>query len=687
MTTPQEQESGGWQALQEQMERGDSRFVEILRRNHDAAFLGELAGRWYELAGQSPVARRLLLEYLEGPLNAYRHEALVKRLFKRAEAAGDDEVMARFLVALDRSLRRVRRRRIQQQHSLAKDAEQAQALIRQWLAEGYERADFWVYENQYRVYGWWTETFITTPARTTLPKGGFGSRDRDNRTDRQPLWDRIIAAFRTDSTDPDSTDLRPEDTLSEAQQKRLAPLRLFSVPTRHYLRRRAWRYFRRLGRSAPERYVAAIVPALLRYEDADVADGLALLDNWGLVHALFHYSQAIEARPRGWRPAEGRSLAELKPTPIYEELWHNAPRALFDLLQQARCRTVRRWALQMLTRHADTDAARAAIGLDDILSLLRHADDEVVAFGVGLLRSAQGLETIDADRWLSLASSANPAALEALAELMAARIRPDQVSRFTAARLAASRPIPLARLGLSWLRELSDPLARSQSNHREQSALVALLLDAQAEPLRGEILSWLRSALAEPNDPQSRSETILTFLDSRYADARTVGLAWFREDSHARNNVSLWQKLLESPYDDVRFALAAHLDTQLDRDGGQVPAESRTQAVDRSSAGSSRLLALDQELDADRMRLLWASVLLNIVRGGRTKPIVVRQAADRLGRHPEEADRLVPLLGVALRSLRDTERKAALAALVRLIDHHPGTATLVLDAFPEIQLV
>src|SRR5438270_10146970 len=37
---------------------------------------------------------------------AYRLEALVKRLFKLAEAAGDDELMARFLVGFDRSVRR-----------------------------------------------------------------------------------------------------------------------------------------------------------------------------------------------------------------------------------------------------------------------------------------------------------------------------------------------------------------------------------------------------------------------------------------------------------------------------------------------------------------------------------------------------------------------------------------------------
>src|SRR5262249_25440093 len=95
---------GDWLVLHELLERGDPEFVDRLRTIADADALGAFAERWY--ANSSPNARRLLLAYLERPLNAYRHEALVKRLFKRAEAAGDDAVMARFIVAFDRSIRR-----------------------------------------------------------------------------------------------------------------------------------------------------------------------------------------------------------------------------------------------------------------------------------------------------------------------------------------------------------------------------------------------------------------------------------------------------------------------------------------------------------------------------------------------------------------------------------------------------
>ncbi len=42
---------------------------------------------------------------------------------------------------------------------------------------------------------------------------------------------------------------------------------LFSYRTRYYLRRRAWRYFRRMGFATPDAYPAAIAAALRRYRD------------------------------------------------------------------------------------------------------------------------------------------------------------------------------------------------------------------------------------------------------------------------------------------------------------------------------------------------------------------------------------------------------------------------------------
>ena len=91
----------------------------------------------------------------------------------------------------------------------------------------------------------------------------------------------------------------------------------FTVHTRHYLRRRTWRYFRRLGFRDPKRYLAAVMEALVLYRDADVDSGVHLLDNWGLTHILFHNSPILRCKPHGWVLKDGEQIRDLKPTAAF----------------------------------------------------------------------------------------------------------------------------------------------------------------------------------------------------------------------------------------------------------------------------------------------------------------------------------------------------------------------------------
>ena len=129
---------GDWLLVHELLERGDPEFVDRLREIADADALGTFAERWY--TNPSSNARRLMLNYLERPLNAFRHEALVKRLFKHAEAAGDDAVMARFLVAFDRSIRRVIRKKYRHEHVVVENLAAAERQYAQWIAQGFDSA-------------------------------------------------------------------------------------------------------------------------------------------------------------------------------------------------------------------------------------------------------------------------------------------------------------------------------------------------------------------------------------------------------------------------------------------------------------------------------------------------------------------------------------------------------------------
>ena len=74
--------TGSWTLAMELFAQGDSRFVAELRSVQNAERLGDFAPTWF--TDSRPFARQALLGYLSQPLNCYRHEALVKRLFKLA---------------------------------------------------------------------------------------------------------------------------------------------------------------------------------------------------------------------------------------------------------------------------------------------------------------------------------------------------------------------------------------------------------------------------------------------------------------------------------------------------------------------------------------------------------------------------------------------------------------------------
>jgi hypothetical protein len=637
--------SGDWLILEELFDRGDPAFVESLRLMTDANALGAFASRWY--ADKRSSARRLLLDYLDRPLNTYRHEALVKRLFKLAETAGDDEVMARFLVAFDRSIRRVRRKRKHRVQMKVGSKREADQIVADWLRSGFDSAHAWGAPLVgYTAWGVWSEEVLTPPRNTAMPRGATqqfpgGFFGLPGTQFEVPDW---VVRLKLPLTAYKKTSI-PTDSI----RNRLEKFHLFSIATRAYLRRRAWRYFRRLGRDQPWRYVAAIVQALVLYKDADATDGLALLDNWGLIHALFHQSHVLVSKPTGWTLAEGQTLDELDPAPIYPDLWKAAPRTILGLLGHARCRPVRQWAIAIARREPSIGAS---ITLDELLALLHHDDPDVVSLAADLLRMSPHLAAIEPARWLSLAQTAGPASIEVLAELIQKHLAAGQVTFEQAASLARLRPIPLARLGLDWLKTKTPGVDNVQT--------LFSLLEALSDPVRPDLLRWTRHSLA--GLPDYRADWPLEFLDSPRADVRAEGLEWLRVDSRVYDDVAIWQRLMESPHDDVRFSLVADLEARHAR--GRID---------------------DRPLDPELLRLLWASVLLNIRRGGRSKPKAVQQVVGRLESRPEELARLLPLLSVALRSVRGPEWRVALTSVVGLVERKPETAQLVQSAFPELQ--
>src|SRR4029079_8312038 len=166
-----------------------------------------------------------------------------KRLFKGAERAGDDELMGVFLVAFDRCIRRKRKTVMRRKWDRLPTREEAEARQREWVNEGYESSDISTYSSgfgpnslsTFSVYAQKQEEVIVALANT-MPR----PKDRSYRNPRtgDKLW----------KSSPPIT-----DAYRERLEKRFI---LFSLPTRRYLRRRAWRYFRNLGRADGDRYRA-----------------------------------------------------------------------------------------------------------------------------------------------------------------------------------------------------------------------------------------------------------------------------------------------------------------------------------------------------------------------------------------------------------------------------------------------
>ena len=557
-------------------ERDD--FVELLRGVNSPTYLSSLADRWKR--DPRPWTRLQVLKYLESPLDRPGHQPIVKRLFKHFEAQRDDEVMAGFLVAFDRLVRR--RRRVQRTWNAAArqivEIEELFAPRDQILAK--------------KINGKWH-----TPS---MPKGG----------------------------------------------------RLFSYATRAYIRRRAWRYFRRRGFQQPAQYVAAIARSLTLYRDDDVASGENILDNWSLLQIAFGRSVALQFTPTRATLADGRSMSDLTAAPRFEKLWR-APEAattLLKLVEQARSRLVRVWAIQLLKR--DHAAALKSLTAEALVALLDHPDQDVAQFGASILDSADAVDSWPIETWLRLLQTRSATALATVCEVMSRRVSPERLSLAQCVELTCARPTPVAKLGLAWL-------AQREARTDGDREIIARLAGAKCEAVGKEIGQLAISICG--TQTHYRVESIVALFDSLNSEVRAACWDWLVPGSSGYHDPALWSRLLESPFDDVRIRLVRELDGRAGKDGPAVLAR--------------------QDLTP-----VWVSVLLSIHRGGRAKLRALRQIAEAMARQPERAATLIPVLTIAIRSVRGAEARAGLAALLAAVTAHPELESQLTNAIPELRL-
>lgn len=583
--------------VDESFATADDRFVELVRQVESAPYLAGLADRWKK--DPRPWARQQILNYLALPLDRPGHHPLVKRLFKQAEANRDDELMAVFMVAFDRLVRRKRRMRYHWDFS-TRQSSQVEELFQ--------------------------------PRNQIMPQKG---KNAGGAAVNPFTGARVFVPSRPD--------------------RRFGGV-LFSYTTRGYLRRRVWRYFRRMGFQRPGEYTARVAAALASYIDDDFAKGENILDNWSLMHACFLHSSVLSFGRRRVELAEGKSLASLAATPQFEKQWAKAESAvvLLKLLLQARSRLVRVWTIQLLKRHHA--ASLQALSAEQLLELLDHDDQDVQQFAAGLLESLAAIDTWPIETWLRLLETRNMTALSTICQAMERRVRPERLDLAQCVALACARATPVARLGLAWLAARKMEVARDRETIRG-------LAQAQCTAVGTEVAKLALEWLGMPET--YRPDDVVQFFDSLNEQVRSGAWNWLVPGSPGYGDAELWSRLLESPYDDVRLKLIDELDKRSRKSG--------------APAAPSALAR--QDLDA-----IWTSVLLAVHRGGRAKLKALRQISQAVADHPDRAERLLPVLVVAIRSVRPPEARAGLAAILTAVAARPEIEGMLAERLPELRL-
>lgn len=329
--------------LEEYFDTGDARFLDELFKSRSEKKLKALGERWS--VDTRPFAREALLGYIDDGCDRPGHRALVKVLFKHAEARNDDEAMGHFLVAFDRFARRELRK--------------------------------------YTTWNWAAQK----------PNEHWGLR-----------WDRAYPARAYLQGDRTGPKRGKEGSLVYKPMPRFSRVTRQYLQRRawRYFRKKAH------GGNAA-RYGDAIRPVLALYEDVHLGKPEHLISAWGLMHALYHGSPVLVRDPRGITVADGHTLAQLQPAPYRPEAWRGCRDAVLGLLATARCRTVRTFCIDVLKREPAEALRGLPVGLLKPLLDSPHQEVQTFAVellrsatGLELLPVKEWLALLDIDNPMAL---------------------------------------------------------------------------------------------------------------------------------------------------------------------------------------------------------------------------------------------------------------------------------------------
>lgn len=310
-------------------------------------------------------------------------------------------------------------------------------------------------------------------------------------------------------------------------------VRVFGKDTVAYVRRRAWRYLRRLARHRPEAYALAAAWAVAAYLDGDdvikgnsPATGRSYLLHRVLFGASLRYQFA--GRTMRFSTVKGAKGTGAKIAAVagvreesFPELWDLTPRAYVVLLGHARHTLVQRFALEGILR---SPAALHGATHAEVAALLESDDARIVDLGLQELRRRFDPHKPDLELVLELAGSAKDLirnhGLQWLNETAAVWTKDSAwIVRFLAMAHASSRDVAARLVSVS-----VRGLVGYQRRELAQQLLALLEQKESAEGAHSGFAEVLRTGLADEAAEATSLTKALAMLEGSDS-ALSVGAA------------------------------------------------------------------------------------------------------------------------------------------------------------------
>ena len=426
--------------------------------------------------------------------------------------------------------------------------------------------------------------------------------------------------------------------------------RLFSHRTRNHLRRKVWRYFRRLSYRDAEAYLSAMTTAIIHYRDDDFSAGENIIDNWSLMHVCYFHSDMLRFGASHTNLQFGCALAELSAAPYQPVLWQrpNAAEHLLQIVTTAESALARVWAIELLRRGHGNSTQHIDTML--LMRLLSHTDLRVRQFATDLFRQHQGLANLPVTTWLELLDRCDHDLLPLICAAIKKHLSAAGMDTRQLVQLTSVRPVAVSEFGFDLL----------TTRHGERPLSVAELVSlsrVECEALAGEITTW---ALTVLDSDLYQTDNVIEFFDAPSYAMRSASMDWLEQPAtRGHNDSALWARLVETPFDDVRLRAVECLHRRTGLPG----------------------------TETDALAPIWCAVILGVHRGGRTKLKAIAQLQTAILNSPARAAELIPVLTVAIRSLRIPERRSALAAVASIVAHNADLQADIQRLLPELQWI